>query len=159
MSGSRERAVFDCNVFFQALINRLGPAGRCVSAAIDGRVELYCSARIFAELTEVATRPQLRPRFAALTDDRTRLLIESIECVAVFVENVPEVFALEREPDDAHYVNLAIVTGAKYVVSRDKDLTDLSDPSTEAGRDFRRRSLTIEIIEPQDLLKRLEQSQ
>jgi len=155
MSRIAERVVFDCNVFFQAVINANGPAGLCVAAAFERRVLLFCSSYIIEELRLVSARPHLRQKFSSLTDARVAALIENIEKVAIFVANVPEVFTFARDPDDAHYINLAIVTGSRYVVSRDKDLTDLRRGDTPEGRDFRSRFPTIEIVEPPELLRRL----
>lgn len=38
-----ERVVFDCNVYFQALIAPSGPAGECLSAAARSEVQLFLS--------------------------------------------------------------------------------------------------------------------
>jgi predicted nucleic acid-binding protein len=46
------------------------------------------------------------------------------------------------------YINLAIVTNAAYLVSRDKDLLDLMTTSTERARQFRSRYPFLRIITP-----------
>ena len=52
-----ERVVFDCNIFFQALINPLGPAGQALEAVADGRCILFVSKFVFDELQDVTSRP------------------------------------------------------------------------------------------------------
>lgn len=154
MTSSPQRVVFDCNVYFQALISPNGPAGRCVDAALAGRVELYCSSYVIRELRETAGDPKLRAKHG-LDDERVGLLIENIERAARFLDIVPERFVYPRDPDDAHYINLALAADATYVVSRDKDLLDLRDGRTPEGRDFRSRFPALQIVEPQELLRAL----
>ena len=52
---------------------------------------------------------------------------QTIQISATILEAFPELFAYARDPDDAHYVNLALAADAKLIVSRDKDLLDLMD--------------------------------
>jgi hypothetical protein len=40
---TRDKVVYDCNVYLQFLFNRNGPSGRCVSLALDGHVQLFVS--------------------------------------------------------------------------------------------------------------------
>jgi predicted nucleic acid-binding protein len=44
------------------------------------------------------------------------------------------------------YINLAIVTNAAYLVSRDKDLLDLMSTSTDIARQFRSRYPFLRIM-------------
>ncbi|MFQ5495585.1 MAG: putative toxin-antitoxin system toxin component, PIN family [Phycisphaerae bacterium] len=147
------RVVFDCNVFLQALISPGGPAGRCVTMSFQRKVALFCTTQIIQELRETASDPRIRARFTRLTDATLAALVENIERIAVFLRHVPETFTYPRDPDDAHYINVALAAEAKYVVSRDKDLLDLMDRGRPEAREFRRRFPTLEIIEPQVLLR------
>ena len=49
-----ERVVFDCNIYFQALISPNGPAGACLTAAQQGRLQLFVTEHVIQELTEFA---------------------------------------------------------------------------------------------------------
>jgi predicted nucleic acid-binding protein len=75
---------------------------------------------------------------------------------ATTVDYVPHVFDFERDPDDAHYVDLAVAVNARLIVSRDNDLLSLNDKSTAEGKDFRARFPEILILTPRELLSRLE---
>jgi len=108
------RAVFDCNVLLQALAAPDGPAGRCVQLALGRRIELVISPRVLAELTEVAARPRVATKLR-LTPELVMAFITALELVAVSVDSVPEQFAYERDPDDAHYVNLALAAEAEVL--------------------------------------------
>jgi putative PIN family toxin of toxin-antitoxin system len=151
------RVVYDCNIYFQALISPRGPAGACLTAAYEHRVLLFCSAQVIDEVLRTAARPDLRQRFG-MTDARVSLLIESVEKVATFVTTVPEVFTYPRDPSDAHYINLALATSSAFVVTRDKDLLDLANPSRPEAREFRRRFPDLQILEPAELLAELARS-
>ena len=147
------RAVFDCNVFLQALISPGGPAGSCVALSFQGEVALFCTTHIIEELRRTTSDPRIRAKFTRITDAAVAAIIQNIERVAHFLPRVPATFTYERDPDDAHYVNVALAAKAKYVVSRDKDLLDLMDRSRPEAREFRRRFPTLEIIEPRQLLR------
>lgn len=65
MSPALLRVVFDCNVYFQALINEEGPAGKCVAAAFDGRVTLFITRFVMDEIRRTATDSALRAQSSA----------------------------------------------------------------------------------------------
>jgi predicted nucleic acid-binding protein len=68
---------------------------------------------------------------------------------------VPPIFEYPRDPDDAHYVDLAIAADAKLIVSRDNDLLSLRDPATVAGQDFLSRFPLLLILTPPEALRLL----
>lgn len=49
------------------------------------------------------------------------------------IDEVPREVALDRDPKDEPYLNLACVSGAEYLVSRDADLLDLAAGSHKVG--------------------------
>jgi predicted nucleic acid-binding protein len=65
------------------------------------------------------------------------------------------VFAYTRDPDDAHYVNLALAAGADVIVSRDRDLLDLVAANRPESVEFRRRFPALQILTPEEVLRRL----
>lgn len=150
------RVVFDCNIYFQALISPSGPSGLCLSHALAGRVRLFCSEFVINEIQSTTRHPKLREKFATLTDAAIKALINDIERVGTFIDVFPEPFQYTRDPDDAHYVNLALAAQAKYVVSRDNDLLDLMNMARAEAREFRSRFPSLEIIEPPHLLRELD---
>lgn len=123
--------------------------------ALSGKVTLFCSETVIEELLGTVNSPKIRGRFLRITDAAVATLVDNIERVATFLRNVPEQFVYDRDPDDAHYVNLALAAGAKYVVSRDNDLLNLMDEARPEGRAFQLRFPTLEIVEPQVLLRQV----
>jgi predicted nucleic acid-binding protein len=72
--------------------------------------------------------------------------------LSIPISNVPEEFHYERDPEDEPYINLALVTDARYLVSLDRDLLDLMDTTSEEGRDFQRRYPMLRVVKPIALL-------
>jgi putative PIN family toxin of toxin-antitoxin system len=146
-----QRVVFDCNVLFQALISPEGPSGAVVAAAKSRQVSLIVSPWLFDELVDVATRPRLASRFA-ISERRLNDFVESLRSRCTVIAEVPHVYDHPRDPDDAHYVDLAVAADAKLIVSRDNDLLALADHATVEGRDFAARFPDLSILTPPELL-------
>ena len=73
-------------------------------------------------------------------------LLTKLEAKAILLAHVPEEFHYKRDPDDEMYINLAIVSNAAYLASRDKDLLDLMTTSTDILRQFRSRYPFLRIM-------------
>ena len=146
------RVVFDCNTFLQALASPNGPAGRCVQLAIDGKVERFLSPTVLEELYDVASRPKVVAKLH-LSPVRTQEFIEVIKVTATVLVGFLEPFVCERDPDDGHYVNLAVAANAKLIVSRDKDLLDLMDSTKPHAADFQDRFPLLRILDPVSFLR------
>jgi uncharacterized protein len=151
-----ERAVFDY-VLLQGLISPRGPAQRLLHAVQERKVLLLLSTHVLGEFREVASRPRVQRKYRltpAVVDSYCAALLAD----ATIIEDVPHVFEFPRDPDDAHYIDLAVAADAKLVVSRDKDLLSLRDSATVEGRDFAARFPSIEILTPPELVQRLEEA-
>jgi putative PIN family toxin of toxin-antitoxin system len=151
MSGDPQHVVYDCNVFVQALINRVGPAGRCITLALNREVLLFISEPLLAEIRNAPNKPT--PARLGVTVDRTETLIGNLLKTGTLVANVPIEFTYERDPDDAHYVNLALATESDLIVSRDRDLLDLMAPAPREALDFHQRFPSLRIIDPLQFLR------
>lgn len=152
------KVVFDCNVFLQALVNPGGPAGRCKQLVDMGKVELFVSEEVLAEVAEVLSRPRTRQLAPALTLEVIETFIADVRLKAICLQNIPEEYRFDRDPKDSCYINLAIVAGAKFIVSRDNDLLDLMKPDKQAANEFQRRFPMLKIIQPYDLLTEVQHS-
>jgi putative PIN family toxin of toxin-antitoxin system len=145
-----DRAVFDCMVFLQAIVNDRGLAFACFERVEKGQITLCVSPFVLAEVRDVTTRPKLQARFATLTNERVEAFLNKVVTVAAIVTDVPRVFVYPRDPDDEPYVNLALAAGASSLVSRDKDLLDLMDDES-----FHAAYPRLTIIDPVAFLERL----
>lgn len=151
MAGAK-RVVFDCNTFVQALGSPLGPAGECARLVLDGKVSLFISPWVMGELRNVTSRSRVIAKLRLRTP-RVEEFLEAIESRATVLSGFPEIFSYRRDPDDAHYVNLAIAAGATLIVSRDNDLLDLMDATTTDGNEFLRRFPDLRVINPVEFLQ------
>lgn len=59
----------------------------------------------------------------------------------------------DRDPDDAHYVNLALAADARLILSRGKDLLDLMDSTKPEAAEFQKRFPTLRILNPVGFLR------
>ena len=117
------RLVADTNVVVSGLL-WLGNPGRLLEAASLGRVTLYTSLALLAELSSTLSRPKLaRPimRSGLTLDDVLGRYLN----VAVVVEpsTVPRV--VPDDPDDDQVLACALAAQAELIVSGDKHLLDL----------------------------------
>jgi len=157
MSPDPTRVVFDCNVFLQGLANRHSPARQALRLFLSGAVTLFVSQATLIELRDVLNRPRIRRAFPKLTDRTIAALLQQIERRAILVHNVPAEYHFERDPKDEMYINLAIVTNAFCIVSRDQDLLDLMTKSNPAALEFRRRYPFLKVLTAGEFVRAFEQ--
>jgi len=140
-------AVYDCMLFFRAAA-RPRLARPLFDFVHSGQVTLCLGPDVLAEIRDVLTRPKLVAKYPALTKQAVDAFLAQHLRMATWISDVPEHYALARDPDDSMYLNLAITAGAPNVVTDDLDLLDLMDPQSTAGIDFRNRFPGVEIITP-----------
>jgi putative PIN family toxin of toxin-antitoxin system len=157
MNPNPRRVVYDCNIFVQALINRNGPAGRCVTHALDGDVTLFLSHQVLAEIRDAPSKPT--PARLGVTSKRVEILVERLLAVSRTILDAPTVFSYDRDPHDAHYINLALAANAELVVSRDRDLLDLMDPARLEALAFQHQFPSLRILDPVHFLRELDASE
>jgi len=155
MSDEAQAAVFDCNVYLQVMLRGSGAAHACWQRAVAGDAHLYVTSFIIAEIRRLPDHHDLR-RFSKFTHDRVERFVEELLEVATLASEPPALFDYARDPDDAHYVNLAIATGAMLVVSNDKDLLDLMSEVSADGRAVRERYPGLRVLTPAQFLESLQ---
>jgi uncharacterized protein len=156
VSDNPQKVVFDCNIFAQALLNPLGPAGACVDAAIQGRVRLFISDFVLEEIREIPNKPT--PRKAGITDEKAERLISLVLELAERIAVPPVLFVHPIDADDSHYVNLALAADARLIVSRDRHLLNLHNPAKPWSAEFRSRFPQLQVIGPEVLLSELREA-
>jgi len=118
-------AVFDTVIYLQATLSDKGAAYACWQLVEKGEVRVFITEAILAEIEDVLNRPKLRKKYSVLTDEKIAEVLQSVRAHAVLRENTNQIYAFERDPNDAVFINLALVCKAEFLVSRDNDLLDL----------------------------------
>ena len=116
----------------------------------DGRLELFLSPDILAEVRDVLSRPKTLRKFPALTAEAVDVFLADLASHATTLAAVPKVFPLPRDPKDEPYIDLAAAAQARYLVSRDDDLLDLMNDDA-----FRQQFPDLTVIDPVALLREL----
>jgi putative PIN family toxin of toxin-antitoxin system len=124
-----------------------------VRKAQSGDVALFVTAFVLNEIRESHRKI---PGKYGVTREQAEALAAGIATIATVIVQVPIVFTYQRDPDDAHYVNLAVAAQADLIVSRDKDLLDLANPARSESLEFHRRFPTLRILEPVQFLRELD---
>lgn len=160
MSAERPFVVYDCNVLLQAVLSDAGPAFGCLLLAEKDRVELVLSTFVAEEIRDVLARPRILQKNPQVTPERVAAFLEMLASKCRFVEGVPRVFSLPRDPKDEPYVNLAIAANARYLVTwNEKHLTYLMEGKTPESIEFRARFPDLAIITPPAFLQAVRSAQ
>jgi putative PIN family toxin of toxin-antitoxin system len=146
-------AVFDCQLFLQAALRGQGPAAACFDLVDSGYVGLVLSCAVEREVREVIARPKLVRKYPQLSSPRVAAFLAAVIEKAVLIDPVPHTFPYSRDPKDEPYLDLAIASGADYLVSRDQDLLDLRAPSSAPGQILRQWAPKLTILDPVELLR------
>ncbi|MDB5301368.1 MAG: pilt protein domain protein [Phycisphaerales bacterium] len=153
------RVVYDCVVFLQGAGRRNNAARRCLELVDAGCVTLCLSRDVLAEIEDVLSRPIIQSKFPLLRSEDSKTLLQSVRAKAAIFPNVPNAFALPRDPDDEPYTDLAIAAGARYLVTwNDRHLTYLMRKDTPEGRDFCWRFPEVQIVDLPTFLRDVEPS-
>jgi len=152
VSGRRPRAVFDCNVFVQAVLGEAGPAAQCVRHFESGAVELFVSRATLRELRAVLQYPQIRKLAPSLTELRIDAFVDRIAYRAVIVRRVRHVLDYPRARQDEPYIDLVVAAKADYLISRDKDLLSLMTGHSAICTRFRQLTAPLRVLTPVEFL-------
>ncbi len=118
------RLVLDTNVVISALLWRGTPYRLLETIRRQESLQLYSSSALLEELTDVASRPALAKRLAAIGKTAPQILTDYLEAIEL-VEPV-DVPRVARDPDDDHVLACALAANAELIVSGDLDLLALT---------------------------------
>jgi putative PIN family toxin of toxin-antitoxin system len=131
------RVVVDTNVFVSGVFFG-GEPGKVLEAWRDGRVEIVVSAEILEEYVRVGA--ELAARFPGVDLDPA---LELLATFSTLVAAPPLARTISEDPDDDKFLACAVAAKARFVVSGDRHLLDVSP----FGQ--------IEVLRPRELLARL----
>ena len=135
------RVVADTNTVVSAFLWG-GPPAAVLAAAREGRITLFTSPALLAELEDVLSREKFVERIGRVGSSVAQMLA-GYRALATIVRPAA-IEPTARDPDDDHVLACATAAQAKLIVTRDKDLLDL------------REYQGIPILASADALQRLE---
>jgi predicted nucleic acid-binding protein len=96
------------------------------------------------------SRPSVWKRFKTLDDQRAGEFLGVVRHLAEIHGNVPKTVRRERNHKDEPFLDLAVASGATYLITRDKDMLDLMSDAA-----FTAKYPHLKILGPVELLREL----
>lgn len=130
------KVVVDANVCVSAVLSAKGGPARSLDHVLGSGphdFELNAPSQLFSKLQEVLVRPKIANRLGwspaeiAVYARRLRLAVSEVP-----TEDIEEIPAFTRDPEDDVYVLTATLVGASYLVSGDRDILEMDDPPVTA---------------------------
>ena len=115
------KVILDCNIWISFLLSRQD----CLlkKMLMDTRFDIYICEELLSEIINVARRDKIRKR---VSENELQQLLRIIDafCKKTTISQIAE--SIIRDPKDLYLLSLAETIDANYIVSGDKDLTDLN---------------------------------
>ena len=115
------KVILDCNIWISFLLSRQDCLLRRM--LMDTRFDIYICDELLAEIVNVARRDKIRKRVSEAELQQLLKIIDAF-CEKTTIEHIAE--SIIRDPKDLYLLSLAETIDADYIVSGDKDLTDLN---------------------------------
>jgi uncharacterized protein len=144
-SVARVKLVVDTNVLVSGFLWH-GPPARLISAALQGKAQIFLSLTILLEFRETLERPKFALRLAAQNETAETLTNRlQAACHEALPPNVMPPAEL-RDRDDLHVLACALAAQADAIVTGDKDLLTMKAfqgiPIIDATEALRRLGIT-----------------
>jgi putative PIN family toxin of toxin-antitoxin system len=114
---------------------------------------LFWSEFVIAEIRRIPEKES--PRRLGVTNEKVDSLLARLAPVCHLVEHPPSVYLHPTDPKDSHYVDLAVASQAKLIVSRDKHLLNLTKPPKPGAAQFMAQFPQLQVLDPAQLLEML----
>ena len=115
------KVILDCNIWISFLLSRQD----CLlkRMLMDTRFDIYICEELLSEIINVARRDKIRKR---VSENELQQLLKIIDafCIKTTISQIVE--SIIRDPKDVYLLSLAETIDANYIVSGDKDLTELN---------------------------------
>lgn len=115
------KVILDCNIWISFLLSRQDYLLKRM--LMDTRFDIYICEELLSEIINVARRDKIRKR---VSENELQQLLKIIDafCKKTTISQIAE--SIIRDPKDLYLLSLAETIDANYIVSGDKDLTDLN---------------------------------
>lgn len=115
------KVILDCNIWISFLLSRQDCLLRRM--LMDTRFDIYMCEELLVEIVNVARRDKIKKRVSEAELQQLLKIIDAF-CEKTTIEHIAE--SIIRDPKDLYLLSLAETIDADYLVSGDKDLTDLN---------------------------------
>jgi len=115
------KVILDCNIWISFLLSRQDCLLRRM--LMDTRFDICICEELLAEIVNVARRDKIRIRVSEAELQQLLKIIDAF-CEKTTIDHIAE--SIIRDPKDLYLLSLAETIDADYIVSGDKDLTDLN---------------------------------
>ena len=142
MNSGKVKVVIDTNVWISGMLTQTGTPAQLIRHVVSYSLPVF-SQDTFAELKQRLWLPKF-DRYVSM--EYRKQLLHDIDTVAVWVD-VPQNISAQtycRDADDNKFIHAAIVAGADWLVTGDKDLLVLADSMRASG---------IRIVSPSDAIQ------
>lgn len=102
----------------------------------------------------VLTDEEVVTRFPEITPELVEITIRRLRFIGEYLRVPTARFEYRRDPDDQKFIELAIDLRATHILTYDQDLLSLPRSRGEAGKRFRQRLPSVEVLDPQTFLHR-----
>ena len=115
------KVILDCNIWISFLLSKQD----CLlkRMLMDTRFDIYICEELLSEIINVARRDKIRKRVSEAELQQLLKIIDAF-CEKTTIDHIAE--SIIRDPKDLYLLSLAETIDADYIVSGDKDLTDLN---------------------------------
>ncbi|HGE70819.1 TPA: putative toxin-antitoxin system toxin component, PIN family [Candidatus Poribacteria bacterium] len=123
------KVVFDTSVLVSAFLSSLFPDGGLSSELFhlgqSNQSHLYIAEPILEEVRYILLKEKrIRSKYFYTSEDVEEFL-QSLKLVSHFIDSVPNIFIVERDPNDNKILACAVAINADYLVTCDLDLLDI----------------------------------
>jgi putative PIN family toxin of toxin-antitoxin system len=124
------RYVLDANIVLSAFVGRpAAPPALLLAGIHNGDLEAVACPLLIEEVRETLAEPYFR---SLLSELEAREAIEAYSDLALMLQNPTDIESVLRDPEDDYLVALARISGAKAIITGDKDLLDHLDLHPQA---------------------------
>ncbi len=118
------KVVLDANQYISTVLKPASNPAKIFKLATDGKIELFISQSILAEIKRVLSYPKL-VKLHKYSPKEINQFLEEITNSAVITPGKIKLYVIEDDPTDNKYLECAVEGEADFVVSGDHHLTDL----------------------------------
>jgi putative PIN family toxin of toxin-antitoxin system len=156
MASNPPGAVFDTSVLL-SVAGRPETIYASWKAVLEGKLRAFTSDSAIAELKDVLGRPNLREHYGSSLDPaNVDRFIGGYRSIATVIHTVPERFIVRADPKDSPFLNLAIESGADFLVTYDEThILSIRDPNHPQHNELLALSPGLKLVKPSELARQL----